>query len=114
MLTLASGRVERVYPGDRFVEEAISTARSDVDKAADQTLRELRDKSKPVSSSDLLALFKFPSEGAQTIARSAEIFERTLELIVDKVHEAKQIEVDNAGGQRCNRNVKLRNYVCTS
>ena len=89
--------MERIFPGDRFVEEAVSTARSDVEKAADQTLRELHDKSKPLTSSDLLALFKFPSQGAQSIARSAEIFERTLELIVEKVHEANQVEIDNAG-----------------
>ncbi|XP_067938237.1 peroxidasin homolog isoform X2 [Watersipora subatra] len=89
------GAVERIYPGDRFVEEAVSTARLEVDNAADQTLRELRDKSKPLSSSDLLALFKFPSQAAQNIGRSAEIFERTLELIVQKVHDADQIELDN-------------------
>lgn len=89
--------MEKIYPGDRFVEEAVSTARFEVEKAADQTLQELRNKSKPLSSSDLLALFKFPSQGAQTIARSAEIFERTLELIINKVHKAKNVELDSTG-----------------
>lgn len=91
------GVAERIYPGDRFVEEAISTARSEVDRAADKTLRDFRSSKKPLSSSDLLALFKFPSENAQSIARSAEIFERTLELIINKIHEANKVELDSTG-----------------
>lgn len=68
-----------------------------MDSAADKTLRELHDRSKPLTSSDLLALFKFPSEGAQSIARSAEIFERTLELIVQKVQQGYNIQLDETG-----------------
>lgn len=89
--------MERIYPGDRFVEEAVSTARSEVEQAAENTLRDLHDRTKPLTSSDLLALFKFPSQGAQTIARSAEIFERTLELIIDKVHDANKVQLESDG-----------------
>ena len=94
---LFAGIAQKVYPGDRFVEEAVITARSEVDKAADQTLQDLNNKNKPLTASDLLALFKFPSQGAQTIARSAEIFERTLELIIDKVHETNKVEYERSG-----------------
>lgn len=72
------------------------TARNEVETAANHTLKDLHDKSKPLSSSDLLALFKFPSQAAQSIARSAEIFERTLELIVQKVHESSHIRLDGS------------------
>ena len=95
-----SGEVERIYPGDKFVEEAVSTARSEVTRAAEDTLRDIHDRSKPLTPSDLLALFKFPSQGAQTIARSAEIFERTLELIIDKVHDANKVQLNHEGTSR--------------
>jgi len=97
LLFLLSGAAEKVYPGDVFVEEAVSTARSEVNRAVDATIHSFQDRDKPLTSSDLIALFKFPSQGAQTIARSAEIFERTLELISEKVHSAKKIEIENSG-----------------
>ena len=79
-----SGAKNRVFKGDKFVLESLEKARSEVDRAIQQTKEKLA-KFKPKSPADLLALFRFPSPDALEIARSAEIFEVAIDLIQKNV-----------------------------
>lgn len=73
-----------VFEGDRFVLESIEKARSEVDRAIEQTKQKLRN-FRPRTPADLLALFRFPSSDALEIARSAEIFEVAIDIIQKSV-----------------------------
>ncbi|XP_066933586.1 peroxidasin-like [Clytia hemisphaerica] len=78
------GSKNRVFKGDKFVLESLEKARSEVDRAIQQTKEKLAS-FKPKSPADLLALFRFPSPDALEIARSAEIFEVAIDLIQKNV-----------------------------
>ncbi|CAH1772788.1 unnamed protein product, partial [Owenia fusiformis] len=77
------------FDGDVFVRNAIDEAINNVDNAINQTKRELHDRTRKRTPQDLLALFRYPSNNAQQLGRAAEVYERTLELIYNQVHEAK-------------------------
>ncbi|XP_071494887.1 peroxidasin homolog [Diadema antillarum] len=70
-----------IREGDSYVNTAIEEAIRNIDAAINETNRDLQDRKKPRTPHDLLTLFRFPSMEAMSIARAAEVFERTLELI---------------------------------
>uniref|UniRef100_T1IXZ7 Peroxidase n=1 Tax=Strigamia maritima TaxID=126957 RepID=T1IXZ7_STRMM len=69
------------HPGDKFVQIAFEEASRNVDRAYNDTLRNLYAKDKVYTPAELLRLFRFPSQSAQHLARAAEIYERTLLII---------------------------------
>ncbi|XP_071965528.1 peroxidasin homolog isoform X2 [Antedon mediterranea] len=71
--------------GNQYVDQSIDEAVKIVDKRINETISILFDTSKPRSPSDLLTLFRFPSDEAVNIARAAEIYEQTLLLIHESV-----------------------------
>lgn len=72
---------------------SIAKAISNVDRALNASIQRLF--SSPKKPSDLLALFRFPSPEAQQIARAAEIFERTIQLVHEHVKEMDRVNVSN-------------------
>ena len=83
--------------GDQFVEDSILQAISNVNRAINETQRKLFDTSKPKTPSDLLTLFRFPSTEASSIARAAEVFERTLQLIHERIEEGMKVNLTGVG-----------------
>ncbi|XP_064604306.1 peroxidasin-like isoform X2 [Liolophura sinensis] len=73
------------YPGDAFVRNSLQEAINSVDNAVNNTLTHLRDRSRTHSVQDLLQLVRYPSPTALSLARAAEVFEQTLELIHNHV-----------------------------
>ncbi|XP_058860112.1 peroxidasin homolog isoform X2 [Acipenser ruthenus] len=77
--------------GDSYVEAAIQEAIKNIDDAIDSTKKHLFS-IRPKSQNDLLALFRYPRDpDTMEAVRAREIFERTLELIQEKV--AKTLNV---------------------
>ena len=77
--------------GDEFVLVSLEEASIDVDKALNSTLDSLFSGSKSfnnTSTRELLRIFRYPPENQRGLARSAEIFERTLDLVAQKVQQA--------------------------
>lgn len=97
----------RDYAGEKFVKDAARDARTDVDNAISRTAKTLFNRTRPMSSSDLMALFKYPSDAALPIASAAEIFERTLELILKRVQESPGVDVNGANRSE----VSIRNIL---
>ncbi|XP_038056702.1 peroxidasin homolog isoform X2 [Patiria miniata] len=79
--------------GDQFVGDSITQAINNVDRAINETRRELFDRSKPRTPSDLLTLFRFPSMEAMSIARAAEVFEQTLQLIHGHIESGMKVNL---------------------
>ncbi|XP_022102574.1 peroxidasin homolog isoform X3 [Acanthaster planci] len=79
--------------GDQFVGDSITQAINNVDRAINETRRELFDRSKPLTPSDLLTLFRFPSMEAMSIARAAEVFEQTLQLIHGHIESGMKVNL---------------------
>ena len=79
-------------PGDEFVLVALEEALADVDKALDSTLDHLFAGRSigNTSSRELLRIFRYPPENERGVARAAEIFERTLDLVAEKVKSGLQ------------------------
>ena len=76
--------------GDQFVLVALEEALVDVDKALNSTLDHLfsasnRGGNATSSSRELLRIFRYPPENQRGVARAAEVFERTLDLVAEKV-----------------------------
>ncbi|XP_041081499.1 peroxidasin homolog [Polyodon spathula] len=93
ILTVLSvrGDSEVSRTGDSYVEAAIQEAIKNIDDAIDSTKKHLFS-IRPKSQNDLLALFRYPRDPDTVEAvRAREIFERTLELIQEKV--AKNLNV---------------------
>ncbi|XP_069701170.1 peroxidasin [Periplaneta americana] len=68
-------------PGDRFVQTAFQEASTAVDRAVNDTLSKLfaRDRgAKNNAPNDLFRLLRFPNAAARSVARAADIYERTL------------------------------------
>ncbi|XP_077991222.1 peroxidasin homolog [Glandiceps talaboti] len=86
---------DRNYRGDNIVNESIKMAINSVDRAINSTQSALFDKSKPRTPNDLLSLFRFPTPEAVEIARAAEVFERTLEIIHDSVQRGMKVNLSN-------------------
>ena len=76
--------------GDQFVLVALEEALVDVDKALNSTLDALFSSSSSnafsnASSRELIRIFRYPPENQRGVARAAEVFERTLDLVAEKV-----------------------------
>uniref|UniRef100_A0ABM0M4I6 Peroxidasin-like n=1 Tax=Saccoglossus kowalevskii TaxID=10224 RepID=A0ABM0M4I6_SACKO len=93
------------YPGDNIVNQSINEAIANVDRAFNSTRTSLFDKSKPRTPSDLLTLFKFPTPEAIEIARAAEIFETTLEIIHESVENGMRVNLSHVGYKNLFNNI---------
>ena len=80
-------------PGDKFANKSLEEAIKSVDEAIKRSIEKMFRSSQPKTPSDLLTLFRFPSPQAREIARSAEIFERTIQLIHDHVEQQGLINI---------------------
>lgn len=80
-------------PGDKFVNSSILKAKETINRAIQTTIQRLFETSRPRSPSDLLALFRFPSPKAIEIARAAEVFETTIQLIHEHVEKGKMLNI---------------------
>lgn len=92
-------QVDEPAAGDEFVLVSLEEATRDVDQALNSTLEQLFSSGKSITNStpgELLKIFRFPPETQRSVARSAEIFERTLELVATKV-KAKKNLLNSAG-----------------
>lgn len=88
-------------PGDVFVQSAFEEATRDIDNAVNHTLRTLVNRPRngpPLSAGELMRLVRFPNAAARQLARSAEIYERTLYLI--KKHVEAGMKVNLSHGMR--------------
>ncbi|XP_071837121.1 peroxidasin homolog isoform X3 [Apostichopus japonicus] len=79
--------------GDVFVNETFQQAQEDVDRAIKGTIDRLFDSTRHRTPSDLLQIFKFPSTDALNIARAAEVFELTIELIHQKIQDGESVNL---------------------
>ncbi len=77
--------------GDEFVLVALEEATKQVDEALEQTVEQLFN-GNSTASSHLVRLFRYPPETERGLARAAEIYDRTLYLVGEKVKSQKQIE----------------------
>ncbi|GFS41621.1 peroxidasin [Nephila pilipes] len=75
-------------PGDRYLFAAVDEARSDIDKALNHTLFELFGQPHRRSPGELLQAFRYPNNEARQAARSAEIYERALEIVWSHAHDS--------------------------
>uniref|UniRef100_UPI00358FE3B3 peroxidasin homolog isoform X2 n=1 Tax=Myxine glutinosa TaxID=7769 RepID=UPI00358FE3B3 len=82
--------------GDSFVQSSIQEAIWSVDSAINSTRRELFNR-QPRTSSDLLALFRYPRDPFTVgRARAGEIFERTLHLIQQHVRSGLNVDLSGS------------------
>ena len=79
------------------MNEAIKEAIRNIDAAINETTRDLQDRKKARTPHDLLTLFRFPSMEAMGIARAAEVFERTLELIHRYIEAGMRVNLTGIG-----------------
>ncbi|KAJ7333691.1 hypothetical protein OS493_015773 [Desmophyllum pertusum] len=77
------------------INKTVALAKENVDRALNASIKKLFASSRPRKPSDLHALFRFPSPAAQQIARAAEIFERTIQLVHEHVKEMDRVNVSN-------------------
>ncbi|RXM32593.1 Peroxidasin-like [Acipenser ruthenus] len=83
--------------GDSYVEAAIQEAIKNIDDAIDSTKKHLFS-IRPKSQNDLLALFRYPRDpDTMEAVRAREIFERTLELIQEKVAKTLNVSCKRTG-----------------
>ncbi|GFT51376.1 peroxidasin [Trichonephila clavipes] len=75
-------------PGDRYLFAAVDEARSDIDKALNHTLFELFGQPHRRTPGELLQAFRYPTNEARQAARSAEIYERALEIVWSHAHDS--------------------------
>lgn len=67
---------------DNFIERAVAEATVDVDKAINHTMETLFKKgSEKPSPHKLFKVLRFPDTEARNLARAAEIYDRTIELV---------------------------------
>ncbi|XP_041357097.1 peroxidasin-like isoform X2 [Gigantopelta aegis] len=74
-------------PGDRFVSGAIHNATNSVNRAINNTVLQLFNRSRTHSVQDLMMIFRYPAPEALELARAEEIFEQTLEIITNHVRQ---------------------------
>ncbi len=81
----------RPSPGDDFVLVALEEATHEVDKALNATVERLfSGGQKSITNStpsELIRVFRYPPENQRQVARAAEVFERTLELVARRVQD---------------------------
>ncbi|KAL3275369.1 hypothetical protein HHI36_020136 [Cryptolaemus montrouzieri] len=64
--------------GDQYVKIAFLEATEEIDRAINNTIKNLFDNKGPHSSGELFRLFRFPDAPTRELAKAAEIYERTL------------------------------------
>lgn len=75
--------------GDDYVLVALEQASTDVSKALNATVQSLFDPNsgKNATPMELLRVFRYPASNEREVARAAEIYERTLELVANHVKD---------------------------
>ncbi|XP_067135162.1 peroxidasin isoform X2 [Centruroides vittatus] len=73
------------YPGDRYLVSSVEEARLEVEKAINHTINQLFNSTSPRRPPELLHIFRFPNEDTRNLIRSAEIYERALQIVWNKV-----------------------------
>ena len=67
--------------GEASIRRAIEKARTEVNLAIDKTLRRLRRRGQQRSPSDILTLFRLPSDAAVELSRAGEVYEAALQEV---------------------------------
>lgn len=84
--------------GDEYVLVALEEAKTDIDKALNSTIDRLFSGNVSISNStpgQLLRVFRYPPENQRAMARAAEIYQRTLELVAQKVSNSSHHKSSN-------------------
>lgn len=81
------------YPGDRYLVSSVEEARLEVDKAINHTVNQLFSNSSHRRPPELLHIFRFPNEDTRNLIRAAEIYERTLEIVWNKVESGIKLNL---------------------
>ena len=103
----------RSFLGDRFVHVSVDEAIATVTRAINGTLRELFDPSHTRTPHDLFSILRLPSTPeAQRATRAAEIYERTLELIYERVHRNHDIAGNITHGGKRAFTITDQNNIC--
>ncbi|XP_042897805.1 peroxidasin [Parasteatoda tepidariorum] len=82
-------------PGDGLIFVAVDEARVEIDKALNHTLYELFGEPHRRQPGELLQAFRFPTNEAREAARSAEIYERALEIVWSHVRSGNQFNLSD-------------------
>lgn len=64
--------------GDQYVKIAFSEATEEIERAINNTVKNLFETKGPYNSAELFRLFRFPDAPTRELAKAAEIYERTL------------------------------------
>lgn len=79
-------------PGDEYINIALTQAMKDVDQAIEKTMNNLfRSNNSKVDIHDLYRMTRFPSAPAREVARSAEIYERTLDKLKEYIQSGQKV-----------------------
>ena len=88
------------------INDTVRDAARRVDLAVDGTRRSLfgpttgrRDRSSPRTAEDLMRLVRYPPSSAIGLARSAEIFEQTLQRLLGEVNAGYQYDINDTKGK---------------
>ncbi|CAH1252881.1 PXDN [Branchiostoma lanceolatum] len=85
------------FIGDPFVGPSIQQAINSVDRAINTTRNDLFSRTpRPRTPSELLQLMRFPSPEALSLARAAEVFERTLQLVRQEVQQGMKLNLEDS------------------
>lgn len=83
---------DRVLPGDEYINIALTQATRDVDQAIERTMKSLfNSNSSKVNIHDLYKMTRFPNAPAREVARSAEIYERTLDKLKEYIQAGQKV-----------------------
>ncbi|CAH0386545.1 unnamed protein product [Bemisia tabaci] len=86
--------VESASTNDGLIQQAFNEASADVDRAVSSTLNQLFSDSPSARSPDILMrLTRFPDANARSIARAADVFERTLFYIRKHVTSGRKMNI---------------------
>ena len=80
------------------IRRVVSSTTREVDRVINSTREELTDRSRPKTPEQLLQLFRYPEPQALQLARAAEIFERTLEILHEEIEGGQMYNVSHSTG----------------
>ncbi|CAF0794048.1 unnamed protein product [Rotaria sordida] len=66
---------------DELIDRLVQQASVEVNRAVAETIRHLQDRRRPRTPGDLMSLMKFPKPLQLTLAKTEDIFERSLDLV---------------------------------
>ena len=76
-------------PGDGFVLVSLEEASNSIDRALNATISQLFSANKNSEQNlETITQLRFPPESERQVAKAAEIYERTLQLVHDRVRDA--------------------------